>query len=81
VCQWHRVRHSPFPQLDPESEDDEFGLEIAMTTGTPDALALAEQRTAAVRGSWVNQGAAQDEYRDFVLAGRPASISEIGVGG
>ncbi|MER7756894.1 hypothetical protein [Kitasatospora sp. NPDC097643] len=62
-----------FPPLDPESEDDEFGLEIAMATDAHDALALAEHRTGAVRGRWVNQGMAQDEYRDFVLAGRRAS--------
>ncbi|MGX1548420.1 hypothetical protein [Streptomyces adustus] len=69
-----------FPPLDPEREDDEFGLEIAMATEARDALALAEHRTGAVRGRWVNQGMAQDEYRDFVLAGRPASISKLGVG-
>ncbi|MFJ4714119.1 hypothetical protein [Streptomyces sp. NPDC088785] len=60
-----------FPPLDPESEDDEFGLEIATAAGPRDALALAEHRTGAVRGRWVKQGVAQDEYRDFVLAGRP----------
>ncbi|MFI1154714.1 hypothetical protein [Streptomyces sp. NPDC020817] len=62
-----------FPPLDPESEDDEFGLEIAMATAAYDALALAEHRTGVVRGRWVNQEMAQDEYRDFVLAGRRAS--------
>ncbi|MFD7879701.1 hypothetical protein ACFV5G_37400 [Streptomyces sp. NPDC059766] len=64
-----------FPPLDPENEDDEFGLEIATATGAHDALALAEHRTGAVRGRWVNQGMAQDEYRDFVLAGRPRHAS------
>ncbi|MFE9029684.1 hypothetical protein ACFYOA_26085 [Streptomyces iakyrus] len=37
-----------------------------------DALVLAEECTEAVRGRWVNQGVVQDEYRDFVLAGRPS---------
>ncbi|KJS61479.1 hypothetical protein VM95_15155 [Streptomyces rubellomurinus] len=60
-----------FPPLDPENEDDEFGLEIAVATEAHDVLALAEHRTGAVRGRWVNQGMAQDEYRDFVLSGRP----------
>ncbi|MFH9355719.1 hypothetical protein, partial [Kitasatospora sp. NPDC017646] len=64
-----------FPSLDPETEDDEFGLEIATAAGAQDALALAEHRTGAVRGRWVNQGVAQDEYRDFVLAGRPQHAS------
>lgn len=64
-----------FPPLDPENEDAEFGLEIAVATETHDALALAEHRTGAVRGRWVNQGMAQDEYRDFVLSGRPRHAS------
>ncbi|MGW2396113.1 hypothetical protein ACWCYY_06125 [Kitasatospora sp. NPDC001664] len=64
-----------FPPLDPANEDDEFGLEIAAATEARDALALAEHHTGAVRGRWVNQGMAQDDYSDFVLAGRPGQAS------
>jgi hypothetical protein len=32
----------------------------------------------AVRGRWVNQGIVQDEYRDFVRAGRPSGTSPDG---
>lgn len=59
-----------FPPLDPEDEDQAFGQEIAVVADARDALALAESHAGAVRDRWVNQGVAQDEYRDFVRAGR-----------
>ncbi|GII59829.1 hypothetical protein Pth03_82180 [Planotetraspora thailandica] len=58
-----------FPPLSQGDEED-FGLEIATTVEALDALAMAEEHTGAVRDRWVNQGLAQDEYLDFVRAGR-----------
>ena len=60
-----------FPPLDLDDEDEEFGREIAEVESPVDALVVAAARTGAVRGRWVNKGVAQDEYRDFVRAGRP----------
>ncbi|MCG3042001.1 hypothetical protein ACLIYM_28275 [Streptomyces fenghuangensis] len=56
-----------FPPLDP---DEEFGREIAVVDDPPSAMAVAEDRTGALRGRWVNTGMAGDEYRDYVRAGR-----------
>ncbi|MFF8478608.1 hypothetical protein [Streptomyces sp. NPDC015414] len=39
------------------------------------ALVVAEERTGAVRGRWVNENVVQDEYGDFVRAGRPSGVS------
>jgi len=71
-----------FPPLDPGDADTEedFGLEVAAAPEARDALTLAEQRTGAVPGRWVNQGAAQDEYRDFVRAGRSCRVARIRLG-
>jgi hypothetical protein len=42
---------------------------------------VAEQRAGAERGRWVNEGVVQDEYGDFVRAGRPwASPPMVGGG-
>ncbi|CAL9479305.1 hypothetical protein SUDANB106_03026 [Streptomyces sp. enrichment culture] len=57
-----------FPPLDP---DEEFGQEIAVVEDPPKAMAIAEDRTGALREKWVNAGMAGDEYRDYVRAGRP----------
>ncbi|WP_431676096.1 hypothetical protein [Kitasatospora sp. KL5] len=64
-----------FPPLGPEDEDHEFGQEITTSADALDALTIAEARTGAVRDRWVNCGVAQDEYRDFVRAGRPPYVS------
>jgi hypothetical protein len=64
-----------FPPLDPEDEDQEFGQEIAITADALDALDVAESQAGAFRDRWVNQGIAQDEYLDFVRAGRPSHPS------
>ena len=61
-----------FPPLDPDDEDEEFGREIGSADDPLAALHLAEARAGAVRERWVNQGVEQDEYLDFVRAGRPA---------
>jgi hypothetical protein len=58
-----------FPPLSP-GDEEYFGEEVATTVEAPDALAMAEERTGAVQGRWVNHGIAQDEYLDFVRAGR-----------
>lgn len=60
-----------FPPIDLDNEDEDFGREIAEVEAAVDAIAIAAARTGAVRDRWVNRGMAQDEYRDFVRAGRP----------
>ncbi|MDD9375102.1 hypothetical protein M8Z33_00100 [Streptomyces sp. ZAF1911] len=55
-----------------EYEEEEFGVVVATTNASLEALDAAETRTGAVRDRWVNQSMAGDEYSDYVLAGRPA---------
>lgn len=59
-----------------EGEEEDFGLLVATTNDPLDALDTAETRTGAVRERWVNQSLAGDEYRDYVLAGRPATTPD-----
>ncbi|MER7182748.1 hypothetical protein ABT404_25290 [Streptomyces hyaluromycini] len=65
-----------FPPLD--ANDEEFGRLVATRDDPLVALAAAEDVTGAVRGRWVNAGVVQDEYRDYVMAGRPANSSPDG---
>lgn len=67
-----------FPPLDPDDERAEFGLLITTADDPLTALNAAERHTGAVRGRWVNAAMSGDEYRDFVLAGRPATASPDG---
>lgn len=67
-----------FLPLDPDDERAEFGLLITTADDPLTALNAAERHTGAVRGRWVNEAVSQDEYRDFVLAGRPATASPDG---
>ncbi|MFD8912023.1 hypothetical protein [Streptomyces sp. NPDC059575] len=67
-----------FPPLDPDDEANEFGRLLGTTEGPSAALALAERCTGAERDRWVNEGFAQDEYGDFVRAGRPWGASPDG---
>ncbi|MFI6285162.1 hypothetical protein ACIBCM_10450 [Streptomyces sp. NPDC051018] len=67
-----------FPPLDQDAEEEDFGQLLGTAEDPQDALVLAEECTGAVRGRWVNQGVVQDEYRDFVRAGRPSRISPDG---
>lgn len=67
-----------FPPLDPDDEKAEFGLLISKADDPLSALNLAEVRTGADRGRWVNETMSQDEYSDFVQAGRPATVSPDG---
>ncbi|GAA2062780.1 hypothetical protein GCM10009839_87470 [Catenulispora yoronensis] len=61
-----------FPNFPGPDGEECFGIEVGIADQALDALDLAEAVTGAVRQRWVNAGVAQDEYRDFVLAGRPA---------
>jgi hypothetical protein len=51
--------------------DDDSRLTHALST-VAEALAHAHQYHGARPERWVNQFMIQDEYRDFVVAGRPA---------
>ncbi|WP_042406716.1 hypothetical protein [Streptacidiphilus carbonis] len=63
-----------FPALDSDGEED-FGQEIATAEDKSQAMATAEASTGAVPGRWVNAGIAQDEYLDFVRAGRTPRLT------
>ncbi|MEU7554330.1 hypothetical protein AB0B01_18665 [Streptomyces sp. NPDC044571] len=67
-----------FPPLDPDDEDDEFGRLLVMAEDPLTALIAAEQRSGAERGRWVNENVVQDEYGDFVRAGRPPGAAPDG---
>ncbi|MEV5319586.1 hypothetical protein AB0K92_18350 [Streptomyces sp. NPDC052687] len=67
-----------FPPFDQDAEEEDFGLLLGAAEAPEDALILAEAGTGAVRGRWVNQGVVQDEYGDFVRAGRPCGTSPDG---
>lgn len=67
-----------FPPLDPEDEEEEFGRLVGTRDDPLTALTAAEDVTGAVRGRWVNAGVVQDEYHDYVMAGRPANSSPDG---
>ncbi|MFE5192042.1 hypothetical protein [Streptomyces sp. NPDC056628] len=67
-----------FPPFDQDSKEEEFGQLLGKAEDPQGALVLAEKCTGAVRGRWVNQGVAQDGYRDFVRADRPSSASPDG---
>lgn len=43
-----------------------------MAEDPSNALAAAEEATGALRERWVNENIVQDEYGDFVRAGRPS---------
>ncbi|GAB3250694.1 hypothetical protein [Kineosporia babensis] len=62
--------------LDPA--DEEYvgeGLEVGVADDAAQALSLAEDRTAAVPGRWVNASMAGDEYVDHVRARRSPHAS------
>ncbi|MFB7715672.1 hypothetical protein [Streptomyces sp. NPDC056105] len=63
---------SEFPPLDPDDETEEFGTLLGMAEDPLAALIIAEDRTGAERGRWVNQNVIEEEYGDFVRAGRPS---------
>ncbi|MET8421650.1 hypothetical protein ACWD7C_32695 [Streptomyces sp. NPDC005134] len=55
-----------------DKDEEDFGLLVATTSDPAAALDAAADQTGAVRERWVNQSIAGDEYRDYVLAGRPS---------
>jgi hypothetical protein len=59
-----------------DSEEEDFGLLLATANDPLAALDAAEISTGAVRERWVNQSMAGDEYRDYVLADRPAAAPD-----
>ncbi|WP_075018363.1 hypothetical protein [Actinacidiphila rubida] len=67
-----------FPSLEQGNEEAEFGRLVATRDDPLAALAAAEEVAGAVRGRWVNAGLVQDEYHDYVMAGRPRSSSPDG---
>ncbi|MFD9727370.1 hypothetical protein [Streptomyces sp. NPDC059072] len=67
-----------FPPLDPDDGDDEFGRLLGIAEDPLAALIAAEQCSGAERGRWVNENVVQDEYGDFVRAGRPPRASPDG---
>ncbi|MFF9607637.1 hypothetical protein ACF1GY_36150 [Streptomyces sp. NPDC014684] len=67
-----------FPPFDPDDEAGEFGRLLGTAEEPLAALVVAEERTGAARGRWVNENVVQDEYSDFVRAGRPSGASADG---
>ncbi|MGW6525286.1 hypothetical protein [Streptomyces sp. NPDC054962] len=67
-----------FPPFDADQDEEDFGRLVATVEEPSTALAAAEEATGAVRGRWVNESLVQDEYGDFVRAGRPADRSPDG---
>ncbi|MFE2558596.1 hypothetical protein ACFXGT_21735 [Streptomyces sp. NPDC059352] len=59
-----------------DSDEEDFGLLLATMNDPLAALDAAETPTGAVRNRWVNQSMAGDEYRDYVVAGRPAKAPD-----
>ncbi|MCM1972975.1 hypothetical protein [Streptomyces sp. G1] len=55
-----------------DSEEEDFGLLLSTENDPLAALDAAETQAGAVRERWVNQSMAGDEYRDYVVARRPA---------
>ncbi|MGW0185743.1 hypothetical protein ACWDV7_08340 [Streptomyces sp. NPDC003362] len=60
-----------FPSFEREDGEEDFGDQIAVVGDAATALAIAEEKIGAGRDRWVNEGMADDEYRDYVRAGRP----------
>ncbi|WP_256975318.1 hypothetical protein [Streptomyces sp. CS159] len=67
-----------FPPFDPDDEAGEFGRLLGMAEDPLAALVVAEERTGAARRWWVNENVVQDEYGDFVRAGRLSGVSVDG---
>jgi hypothetical protein len=67
-----------FPPFDADEDEEEFDRLVATAEDPSTAVAAAEEATGAVRGRWVNESMVQDEYGDFVRAGRPADQSPDG---
>ena len=59
-----------------DGDEECFGLLVAATDDPDTALAAAEASTGAVGERWVNHTMAGDEYRDYVLSGRPSEAPD-----
>ena len=68
-----------FPPLDPDNDEEELGRLVATRNDPPPALTAAEEAIGALRGRGVNTGVVQDEYLDYVKAGRPVDSSPEGL--
>ncbi|MGW1391947.1 hypothetical protein ACWD6Q_09725 [Streptomyces nigra] len=64
-----------FPPFAADQDEEEFGRLVATAEDPPTALTAAAEATGALPGRWVNECMVQDEYADFVRAGRPADQS------
>ncbi|WP_202511966.1 hypothetical protein [Streptomyces sp. SID3343] len=67
-----------FPSFHGEDGEEDSGLLLATSDEPLDALRTAENLTGAVRGRWVNEGLVQDEYHDYLQAGRPVGAAHDG---
>ncbi|MFI6277332.1 hypothetical protein [Streptomyces sp. NPDC050988] len=67
-----------FPPLDADASEKEFGRLVVVAEDPSNAVTAAEETTGAVRERWVNENIVQDEYGDFVRAGRPSDQSPDG---
>ncbi|MFJ9339455.1 hypothetical protein ACIRP0_09200 [Streptomyces sp. NPDC101733] len=67
-----------FPPLDQDADEEEFGRLVTAADDPLAALEAAENGTGAIRQHWVNATMSQDEYADFVRAGRPRHSSPDG---
>ncbi|KUL76536.1 hypothetical protein ADL34_11815 [Streptomyces sp. NRRL WC-3605] len=67
-----------FPPFAADQDEEEFGRLVATAEEPSNALTAAKEATGAVPGRWVNEGMVQDEYADFVRAGRHADQSPDG---
>ncbi|MEU9974145.1 hypothetical protein [Streptomyces sp. NPDC051014] len=68
-----------FPPFDGDADEEESGRLVATAENPSSALTAARAATGAVPGRWVNENIVQDEYADFVQAGRPADRSPDGL--
>jgi hypothetical protein len=68
-----------FPPFDTDADEEEFGRLVATAEDPSTALTAAKEATGALPGRWVNASMVQDEYADFVRAGRPADQSPDGL--
>jgi hypothetical protein len=73
----HDIEDVGGPDLDefpPWSESGDDG-DATVCSETPDALlSYAEQQLGADPGRWINLSMLDDEYDDFVYAGRPVNL-------
>ena len=67
-----------FGMFDPVDDEEYFGTRIASSDDPLGALTVAEELTGAFRDRWVNESMIQDEYNDFVQAGRPTACTPDG---